>query len=160
MTEKEVIERLNRFKAIKVLYGNTFAMHIEYLKTLQKDIEIILNVLKEKNRIIKKQSVNNKKLKDKLRGYRKLVKLKDKHLLKQEQRIKELEEENKEYSVQLTDEQYSNLIDIVRKKAKQKFKQKVINKIQEMNKEEARYGDEWGYIACKRQVVKELLEEM
>ncbi len=36
--EEETIERLNRFKTIKVLYGNTFAMHIEQLKVLQEDI--------------------------------------------------------------------------------------------------------------------------
>ena len=33
MTKKqETIERLNRFKTIKVLYENTFAMHTEQLK--------------------------------------------------------------------------------------------------------------------------------
>ena len=37
--EQEIIERLNRFKTIKVLYGNTFAMTTEQLRTLQEDIE-------------------------------------------------------------------------------------------------------------------------
>ena len=36
MNEEEAIERLNRFKTIKVMYGNTFAMHLEQLKQLQQ----------------------------------------------------------------------------------------------------------------------------
>ena len=44
MNEEEVIERLNRFKTIKVLYGNTFAIHLEQLKQLQNDIETVLNL--------------------------------------------------------------------------------------------------------------------
>ena len=50
--EQEAIERINRFKTIKVLYGNTFVIHTEQLKTLQKDIETVLNMLKEKDRQI------------------------------------------------------------------------------------------------------------
>ena len=41
------------------------------------------------------------------------------------QRIKKLEEENKKYIVQLTDEQYRNLVDTIRKEVKQEFEQKV-----------------------------------
>ena len=33
-------------------------------------------------------------------------------------RVKELEEENKKYIVQLTDEQYRNLVDVIRKEVK------------------------------------------
>lgn len=50
--EQEAIERLNRFKTIKVLYGNTFAMTTEQLRILQEDIETVLNMLKEKDRQI------------------------------------------------------------------------------------------------------------
>ena len=50
--EQEAIERLNRFKTIEVLYSNTFAMHIEQLKTVQEDIETALNMLKEKDKQI------------------------------------------------------------------------------------------------------------
>lgn len=42
-----------------------------------------------------------------------------------ELRVKELEEEKQKYIVQLTDEQYRNLVDIIRKEAKQEFEQKV-----------------------------------
>ena len=49
MNEKEVIERLNRFKTIKVLYGNTFSMHLEQLEQLQNDIETVLNLLEKKD---------------------------------------------------------------------------------------------------------------
>ena len=52
--EQETIERLNRFKTIKVLYGNTFAMHTEQLKTLQEDLETVLNALKEKDEEIER----------------------------------------------------------------------------------------------------------
>ena len=50
--EKEAIDRLNRFKTIEILYSNTFAMHIEQLKTVQEDIETVLNMLKEKDKEI------------------------------------------------------------------------------------------------------------
>lgn len=52
MNEKEVIERLNRFKTIKVLYGNTFSMHLEQLEQLQNDIETVLSELEKKEAII------------------------------------------------------------------------------------------------------------
>ena len=40
-------------------------------------------------------------------------------------RVKELEEENKKYIVHLTDEQYRNLVDVIRKEVKKEFEQKV-----------------------------------
>ena len=51
----ESIERLNRFKTIKVLYGNSFVMATEQLKALQEDIETVLNTLKEKDKEIEKK---------------------------------------------------------------------------------------------------------
>ncbi len=54
--EQETIERLNRFKTIKVLYGNTFAMHTEQLKTLQEDIETALNIIKENSAEIQQKN--------------------------------------------------------------------------------------------------------
>ena len=56
--EQEAIERLNSFKTIKILYGNTFAMSIEQLKTVQKDLETALNMLKN----MEKQEENYKNL--------------------------------------------------------------------------------------------------
>ena len=44
--------------------------------------------------------------------------------------LKELEEENKKYIVQLTDKQYRKLIDIIKKEVKQEFEQKVKDKIE------------------------------
>lgn len=55
-------------------------------------------------------------------------------LEQKDKRIKELEEESKKYIVQLTDEQYRNLVDKIRKKAKQEFEQKVKDKIAEYDK--------------------------
>ena len=52
MNEEEVIERLNRFKTIKVLYGNTFSMHLEQLEQLQNDIETVLSELEKKEKQI------------------------------------------------------------------------------------------------------------
>ena len=51
--EQETIERLNRFKTIKVLCTKTFAMTTEQLKVLQEDIETVLTMLKEKDKYIK-----------------------------------------------------------------------------------------------------------
>lgn len=42
---EETIERLNNFKTIKILYGNTFAMHLQQLEQLQQDIKIVLQAL-------------------------------------------------------------------------------------------------------------------
>lgn len=52
MNEEEVREILNRFKTIKVLYGNTFSMHLEQLEQLQNAIETVLNLLKKKDKQI------------------------------------------------------------------------------------------------------------
>lgn len=62
MNEKEAIERLNRFKTIKVLYGNTFSMHLEQLEQLQNDIETLLNLLEKKDRTIQQLKDENKTL--------------------------------------------------------------------------------------------------
>ena len=53
--QEETIERLNRFKAIEILYGNTFAMHVEQLKTVQGDIETVLSMLQEQQEENKKK---------------------------------------------------------------------------------------------------------
>lgn len=53
--QEEAIERLNRFKAIEILYGNTFAMHVEQLKTVQGDIETVLSMLQEQQKENKKK---------------------------------------------------------------------------------------------------------
>ena len=45
--QREAIDRLNKFKTIEILYGNTFAMHIEQLKTLQVDLDTALSLIKE-----------------------------------------------------------------------------------------------------------------
>ena len=78
-------------------------------------------------------------------------------------RIKELEEINKKYIVQLTDEQYRKLVDNIRKEIKQEFEQKVKDKIEEINEdEESKYYDTFLdardiYHAIK--ILEELLEE-
>ena len=92
-------------------------------------------------------------------------------------RIQKLEEENKKYIVQLTDEQYRNLVDTIRKKVKQEFKQKVKDKIErhknakevfEKEYDSKHYEDDgirardfYGIVTQDRiiQVLEELLEE-
>lgn len=44
---EEAIQRLRGFKNIKVMYGNTLAMHIEQLEQMQDDIETIVNMVIE-----------------------------------------------------------------------------------------------------------------
>ena len=75
------------------------------------------------------------------------------------ERIRELEEINKKYIVQLTDEQYRNLVDRIRKESKQEFEQKVIDKMEKLNKE-IKNGDEIEAIfkIKQQQILEELLE--
>ena len=54
--EGKAIERLNRFKTIKVLYTKTFAMTTEQLKVIQEDIETVLSMLKDSSAEIKKKN--------------------------------------------------------------------------------------------------------
>ena len=53
--QEEAIEKLSSFKTIEILYSNTFAMHIEQLKTLQGDIETVLSMLQEQQEENKKK---------------------------------------------------------------------------------------------------------
>ena len=72
MSEEEARE------ALKIMKEN---IDKKYLRTRNSvAIETALSLLKEKDRIIKDQSKTNKKLRDKLHGYRRLLKLKEKHL--------------------------------------------------------------------------------
>lgn len=82
-----------------------------------------------------------------------------------ELRVKELEEEKQKYIVQLTDEQYRNLVDIIRKEAKQEFEQKVKDEIEALRKMlkatmEGKLQEYTpGEIIIKRNTLEELLEE-
>lgn len=83
------------------------------------------------------------------------------------ERIKELEEENKKYIVQLTDEQYRNLVEIIRKEVKQEFEQKVKDVLQNNRNElfSVTYLDDEQYKPYTMQIdrinkiEKELLED-
>ena len=74
------------------------------------------------------------------------------------ERLKELEEENQKYIVQLTDEQYRNLVEVIRKEVKQEFEQKVKDKIEGLANTK---GDFATYIATSERikVLEELLED-
>lgn len=51
--EQEIaIERLNRFKTIEISYSGTFAMTLIQLERLQEAIEVVLNMLEEKDKQI------------------------------------------------------------------------------------------------------------
>ena len=98
MNDKEVIERLNRFKTIKVMYGNTFAMHLEQLKQLQQDLETILNVLENQKVEIEDAKEyaddvwrHNQELKEKLEGKECVIENQKAEL----DNLKTIEEENK-----------------------------------------------------------------
>lgn len=64
--EQEAIERLNKLKNRKILYGNRVGMIIEEFKTLQEDIETASNMLKEKDEIINEQLKENVELQKEL----------------------------------------------------------------------------------------------
>lgn len=53
--QEKTIERLNKLKSRKILYGNRDGMIIEDFKTLQNDIEAVLNMLKIKDKEIEKK---------------------------------------------------------------------------------------------------------
>lgn len=52
--QEEALEKLNRIKNIKLGPENRMGMIIEEFKSLQNDIEIVLNLLKEKDEEIEK----------------------------------------------------------------------------------------------------------
>ena len=73
-------------------------------------------------------------------------------------------EENKKYIAQLTDEQYRNLVDIIKKEVKKEFEQKVKDKIDEISKKYEDSKDENGespyyYPEYTIRVLEKLLEE-
>ena len=65
-------------------------------------------------------------------------------------RIKELKEENKKYIVQLTDKQYRNLVDTIKKEAKQEFEQKVKDVLTEIQKEYNKVQEQFDCIWNKK----------
>ena len=64
MNEEEAIERLNKFKTITVMYGNTYVMFLEQLKQIQKDVDIVLSMLQEKNSELEKKDKQIEELKE------------------------------------------------------------------------------------------------
>lgn len=78
--EEKSIERLNRFKTIKVLYGNTFAMTTEQLITLQEDIETVLNMLKDLQRENKYMHSELDRQQTTINNYAKEIEKKDKQI--------------------------------------------------------------------------------
>ena len=50
--EEEAINNLNNLKNKTILYGGAIGIKIKGFKKLQEDIEIVLNMLKEKDKII------------------------------------------------------------------------------------------------------------
>lgn len=63
--QEEALEKLNRIKNIKLGPENRMGMIIEEFKSLQNDIEIVLNMLKEKDAEIEKyKQLYNKALDD------------------------------------------------------------------------------------------------
>lgn len=93
-------------------------LFIKYIKTDLKEeaednfktaeaIETLSNELDKKDGIIKNQSYTNQKLRKKLQGYRKLLKLKEKHLVKKDKVI-DLMAEHIDFEYGCKDEFYEN----------------------------------------------------
>ena len=106
MTEKEVIERLNRFKTIKVLYGNTFAIHLEQLEQLQNDIETVLNLLEKQ-----KAEISDLKWKNEI--YVKSIKSHDRYEIELNDEI--IEKNNKIFDLEAKIEKKDKIIDLMAK---------------------------------------------
>lgn len=53
--QEETIDRLRKITNRQILYGNKYGIVIEEFKKLQEDIETVLNILKEKDKEIKKK---------------------------------------------------------------------------------------------------------
>ena len=128
MNDKEVIERLNRFKTIKVMYGNTFTMHLEQLKQLQQDLETILNILEN-------QKVEISDLKWKNEIYVKSIKSHDR------------------YEIELNDEIIEKNNKIFDLEAEIENKDKEINLMAEWIEKHTKYYDEDG---CYCEVEKDI----
>lgn len=60
-------------------------------------------------------------------------------------RIEELEEETKKYIVQLTDEQYRNLVETIRKEAKKEYEQRIKDKIEKLKDTAKRIAGTYQY---------------
>ena len=76
-----------------------------------------------------------------------------------DKKIKELEEENQKYIVQLTDEQYRNLVEIIRKEVKKEFEQKVKDRIEELKLSGGSNGKD-NVENLARELATEVLEEL
>ena len=86
MTEEEK-------KAIEIVKGISEDDLLNYWEGPEEyynAIQVVLNLIQEQDRIIKNQSYTNKKMKKKLDNYRKLTKLKERTIQKQDTEINKL----------------------------------------------------------------------
>lgn len=98
-------------------------INIKCGKEMIKQITTVLNLLEKKDEIIKNQSYTNKKMRKKLQGYRKLLKLKERQLQKKDKQI-DLMAEDIAFSEEINS--YED-IKTYKKKIKQYFERKVDN---------------------------------
>ena len=94
-------------------------------------------------------------------GKRKLIKYYENEIVKQ----KQINKENEKYIVKLTDEQYRNLVDTIRKEVKKEFEQKIKDEIEKLRRmlKATMKGIIQEYtveeIIIKRNTLEELLQE-
>ena len=104
MLTEEAVKRCKEL--IKPVHSNWIGL------TNQKAIEMILDIIeKYKNSDYETICLENSHLKEEL---------------------EKLQDENKKYIVQLTDEEYRNLVDAIRREIKQEYEQKIMKKIKEI----------------------------
>ena len=113
---------MNKIEGYSIQNGEPTPDNPAEIKSLdtEKDIKFIDEMIKEYNTF---GDLDNTDYEDTDKIYKAIENI----LAEREQdkaRIKELEEENKKYIVQLTDEQYRNLVDTIREEVKQEFEQK------------------------------------
>lgn len=121
--EQEELERLEKLKKAKILYGDSLGVTIEGFRSLQRDLGVVLNSIKEKDKEIQFLKDINKQEKDRHKQAEKSLK----------GQIKKKDEELKMYK-ELKDIANSKVTDLVKLKQYDDLKKKVNKQDKIINK--------------------------
>ena len=121
--EQEELERLEKLKKAKILYGDSLGVTIEGFRSLQRDLGVVLNSIKEKDKEIQFLKDINKQEKDRHKQAEKSLK----------GQIKKKDEELKMYK-ELKDIANSKVTDLVKLKQYDDLKKKVDKQDKIINK--------------------------
>lgn len=121
--QEEELERLEKLKNAKILYGDSLGVTIEGFRSLQRDLGAVLNSIKEKDKEIRFLKDINKQEKDRHKQTEKSLK----------GQIKKKDEELKMYK-ELKDIANSKVTDLVKLKQYDGLKKKVDKQDKIINK--------------------------